>query len=109
MPPADYERDSLRSEGVTHPLVEARGGALDNRVLRVTLTGLWEGLHDVILVGNSYGGMVITGTADAAPDPLQRFADRAKARGWPVHRLLADHTPERSAREPLVALLLGLP
>lgn len=196
-----------------------------NRVVRVTLTGLgerrhlaspqiglsthiddvvnailWEELDDVILVGHSYGGMVITGTADripdrihglvyvdaflpdsgesliawadtlgatfiraslrdgfvvpgwvrdtaaiprdlpqpfrtftdtlhlfnparrllaatyvltfeptVSPDPFQRFADRAEARGWPVHRLHADHTPERSAREPLVALLLAVP
>jgi pimeloyl-ACP methyl ester carboxylesterase len=196
-----------------------------NRVVRVTLTGLgershlaspeiglsthiddvvntilWESLHDVILVGHSYGGMVITGTADriperihrlvyldailpdsgetliawsdalgatfiranvrdgfvvpgwvtdtlaiprdvahpfkaftdtlrlvnpdrrsvpmtyvltfeptASPDPFQRFADRAADRGWPVHRLRADHTPERSARGPLVTLLVGVP
>jgi pimeloyl-ACP methyl ester carboxylesterase len=196
-----------------------------HRVVRVTLTGLgerlhlanpdiglsthindvvntilWENLHDVILLGHSYGGMVVTGVADriperihrlvyldaflpdsgetalaladssgpgflraslrdgfsvpmwatdttviprdvpqsfrtftdtlrlvnparravpasyiltfqptALPDPFQRFADRAAARGWPVLRLEADHTPERSAREPLVAMLVNLP
>lgn len=196
-----------------------------NRVVRVTLTGLgerrhlaspqiglathiddvvntilWERLQDVVLVGHSYGGVVITGTADriperihrlvyldaflpdsgetviawadtvgatfiranlhdgfvvpgwvtdtmgiprdvaqpfrtftdtlrlvnparrslpatyiltfeptALPDPFQRFADRAEARGWPVHRLQADHNPARSARGPLVALLVGVP
>ncbi len=195
-----------------------------HRVLRVTLTGLgermhlaspnigltthiddvvntilWENLHDVVLVGHSYGGMVITGVADripdrihrlvyidaflpesgetalglvdsggsllrtarrggfsipswvsdttaiprdvpmpvrtftdtlrlvnpaartvpatyiltveptVTPDPFQRFADRAAHRGWPVYRLEANHTPERSARPPLVALLAAVP
>lgn len=195
-----------------------------HRVLRVTLTGLgervhlaspsigltthiddvvntilWENLHDVTLVGHSYGGMVITGVADripdrihrlvyidaflpesgetalalvdpsggflrtarrggfsipswvadttaiprdvpqpvrtftdtlrlvnaaaravpatyvltieptVTPDPFQRFADRAARRGWPVYRLDANHTPERSARQPLVALLAAVP
>ena len=30
----------------------------------------FEDLHDVVLVGHSYGGMVITGVADRAPDRL---------------------------------------
>jgi pimeloyl-ACP methyl ester carboxylesterase len=191
-----------------------------HRVVRVTLTGLgervhlaspsirltthvddvvntilWENLDDVVLVGHSYGGMIITGVADripqrihrlvyidaflpdsgetalglaseagltfvrqtlregmsvptwadssgvprdvpqsahtftdtlnlvnpagrrvpgtyiltfepaVTPDPFQAFADRAAARGWAVRRLQADHTPERSARRALVALL----
>ena len=194
-----------------------------HRVVRVTLTGLgervhlaspniglathiddvvntilWENLRDVVLVGHSYGGIIITGAADRAPgrirhlvyvdaflpdsgesalglvdsmgyawvrnsvrngmsvlnedtvaiprdvphpfrtltdtlhltnpaarnlrgtfiltvepgqspDAFQRFADRAAARGWRVHRLQADHVPERSAREPLVALLDQVP
>ncbi|HEV8264813.1 MAG TPA: alpha/beta fold hydrolase [Gemmatimonadales bacterium] len=196
-----------------------------HRVVRVTLTGLgervhlasadvglsthiddvvnkvlWDDLHDVVLVGHSYGGMVITGAADrvperirrlvyldafvpdsgesalsladsigatfirsnvrdgfiiptwvtddhtiprdvpqalrtftdtlrlvnpggrripaayiltfeptVTPDPFQRFADRAAARGWPVYRLQADHVPERSARGALVALLERVP
>ena len=67
-----------------------------NQVYRVTLTGqgershltgtnidldthiadavnviLWENLHEVILVGHSYGGMVITGVADRVPDRLR--------------------------------------
>jgi pimeloyl-ACP methyl ester carboxylesterase len=193
------------------------------RVVRVTLTGLgerrhlaspsvglythiddvvnkilWDDLHDVILLGHSYGGMVITGVADrvpdrirrliyldallpdsgesvltlqsadtgsanfiasltrgdytvplwvqdttviprdvpmsrktftdtlrlvnparrrvpatyiltfepqVTPDPFQRFADRAAARGWPVQRMQADHIPERTNPTGLVALL----
>jgi hypothetical protein len=31
---------------------------------------LWENLHDVILVGHSYGGMVVTGVADRVPDRI---------------------------------------
>jgi len=32
---------------------------------------LWENLHDVVLVGHSYGGMVITGVADRVPDRIK--------------------------------------
>jgi pimeloyl-ACP methyl ester carboxylesterase len=74
-------------------LLTARG----NRVVRVTLTGqgervhlaspaiglathitdvvntiLWERLHDVVLVGHSYGGMVVTGVVDQIPDRIRR-------------------------------------
>ena len=157
---------------------------------------LWENLHDVILVGHSYGGMVIAGVADRIPqrirhlvyldaflpdsgetalqlaesigatslrqnarkgfimpggaaddstiprdvphplrtftdtlrltnpaarklpatyiltfqrgkepDAFQRFADRARARGWKVVRLEADHVPERSAPRALMQVL----
>ena len=31
---------------------------------------LWEELHDVVLCGHSYGGMVITGVADASADRI---------------------------------------
>jgi pimeloyl-ACP methyl ester carboxylesterase len=33
----------------------------------------FEDLHDVILVGHSYGGMVITGVADRAPDRIKEL------------------------------------
>jgi pimeloyl-ACP methyl ester carboxylesterase len=41
-----------------------------------------EDLHDVILVGHSYGGMVITGVADAVPDRVGRlvYLDAANPR-----------------------------
>jgi pimeloyl-ACP methyl ester carboxylesterase len=67
-----------------------------NKVYRVTLTGQgershlaspnvdlslhiqdvvnlieWEDLHDVVLVGHSYGGMVVTGVADRIPSRLK--------------------------------------
>lgn len=160
---------------------------------------LFEDLREVILVGHSYGGMVITGVADRVPDrirrlvyidafvpndgesvislqgpsatwvkqmtqgsfivppwvkpdqlppkdvpqPLKTFtepiilknkaarsipamyiltvekghdakdddfasqAERATARGWPVHQLQADHNPQWSAPEALVEMLDG--
>jgi pimeloyl-ACP methyl ester carboxylesterase len=34
---------------------------------------LWEDLHDVVLVGHSYGGMVITGVADRVPDRIKHI------------------------------------
>ncbi len=68
-----------------------------NRVYRPTLTGLgershlastnidlslhiqdivnvilWEDLYDVVLVGHSYGGMVVTGVADRVPNRIKQ-------------------------------------
>ncbi|MDB6128608.1 MAG: pytH [Verrucomicrobia bacterium] len=76
------------------PLMQARGYV----VYRPTLTGLgervhlatrdvglethiqdivnvirFENLHDVILVGHSYGGMVVTGVADRMPERIARI------------------------------------
>ena len=34
---------------------------------------LYEDLHDIVLVGHSYGGMVITGVADRVPDRLKHL------------------------------------
>jgi len=34
---------------------------------------LWEDLHEVLLVGHSYGGMVITGVADRIPDRIKHL------------------------------------
>lgn len=34
---------------------------------------LFEDLHDIILVGHSYGGMVITGVADRLPERIKRL------------------------------------
>ena len=40
---------------------------LDLHIRDVVSVLHYEDLHDVILVGHSYGGMVITGVADRAP------------------------------------------
>ncbi|MFN6945150.1 MAG: alpha/beta fold hydrolase [Cytophagaceae bacterium] len=34
---------------------------------------LYEDLHDIILVGHSYGGMVISGVADSLPERIQKL------------------------------------
>ena len=46
---------------------------LGTHVMDVVNTILWEDLRDVILVGHSYGGMVITGAADRVPDRIRHL------------------------------------
>ncbi len=56
---------------------------LDRHVADVAAVLRFEDLHDVTLVGHSYGGMVITGAADREPDRVGRlvYLDAAT----PVH------------------------
>lgn len=44
---------------------------LDTHIQDVVNAILWENLHNVVLVGHSYGGMVITGVADRVPDRIK--------------------------------------
>ena len=44
---------------------------LETHIQDVVNVILWEDLHDVVLVGHSYGGMVITGVADRIPDRIK--------------------------------------
>jgi pimeloyl-ACP methyl ester carboxylesterase len=46
---------------------------LSTHIEDVVNTILYEDLHDIILVGHSYGGMVITGVADRLPDRIRRL------------------------------------
>jgi pimeloyl-ACP methyl ester carboxylesterase len=46
---------------------------LSTHIDDVVNTILFEYLHDIILVGHSYGGMVITGVADRVPDRIRRL------------------------------------
>lgn len=46
---------------------------LDTHVQDVVNTILFEDLDDVVLVGHSYGGMVITGVADRIPGRIRRL------------------------------------
>jgi len=46
---------------------------LDLHITDVVALLHYEDLHDVILVGHSYGGMVITGAGDRAPDRIGRM------------------------------------
>ena len=52
---------------------------LDLHIRDVVAVLQYEDLHEVILVGHSYGGMVITGVADRAPERVGRlvFLDAA--------------------------------
>jgi len=46
---------------------------LDHHIGDVTSMLFYEDLHDVILVGHSYGGMVVTGIADRAADRIAKL------------------------------------
>lgn len=46
---------------------------LETHIMDVVNTILFEDLHDIVLVGHSYGGMVITGVADRLPDRLKQI------------------------------------
>ena len=46
---------------------------LDTHIQDVVNIILWENLHDVVLVGHSYGGMVITGVADRIPGRIKHL------------------------------------
>ncbi len=61
---------------------------LDRHIEDVAAVLHFEDLHDVILVGHSYGGMVITGAADRVPDRVGRlvYLDAATPRhGQSLH------------------------
>lgn len=46
---------------------------LQTHVDDVVNTILFEDLHDIILVGHSYGGMIITAVADSLPDRIRKL------------------------------------
>ncbi len=46
---------------------------LDTHIKDVVNTFLFENLHDVVLLGHSYGGMVVTGVADSIPDRIKKL------------------------------------
>jgi pimeloyl-ACP methyl ester carboxylesterase len=46
---------------------------LQTHILDIVNTILYEDLHDIILVGHSYGGMVIAGVADSVPDRIKKL------------------------------------
>ena len=46
---------------------------LQTHIMDVVNTILFEDLHDVILVGHSYGGMVITGVAEMIPNRIKKL------------------------------------
>ncbi|RQP13491.1 MAG: alpha/beta hydrolase [Parapedobacter sp.] len=46
---------------------------LRTHIADVVNTILFENLHDVILLGHSYGGMVVTGVADSIPERIRQL------------------------------------
>jgi pimeloyl-ACP methyl ester carboxylesterase len=71
---AGYEvyRPTLTGQG-EHSNLASTNIDLDTHIQDVVNVILWEGLHDVVLVGHSYGGMVITGVADRVPDRIRHL------------------------------------
>jgi pimeloyl-ACP methyl ester carboxylesterase len=47
--------------------------SLKTHILDVVNTVMYEDLHDIILVGHSYGGMVVTGVADSIPNRIKKL------------------------------------
>jgi pimeloyl-ACP methyl ester carboxylesterase len=65
-------RPSLTGQGERAHLASADVN-LSTHVKDVVNQILYENLHDVVLVGHSYGGMVITGVADSIPDRIKNM------------------------------------
>ena len=80
----------------------------------------YEDLSDVILVGNSYAGMVITGVAAKAPERLQRLVyldayvpedGQSELDLWPApmrESILADEAASKGLRHPPPPALFGV-
>jgi pimeloyl-ACP methyl ester carboxylesterase len=64
-------RPSLTGQGERVHLSSPEVG-LSTHIDDVVNTILFEDLHDIILVGHSYGGMVISGVADRVPDRIRQ-------------------------------------
>ena len=62
-------RPTLTGQGERAHLASPTVG-LDTHINDIVNVILYENLHDVVLVGHSYGGMVITGVADRVPDRI---------------------------------------
>ncbi|HYO21494.1 MAG TPA: alpha/beta hydrolase [Flavisolibacter sp.] len=65
-------RPSLTGQGERVHLATT-GVGLKTHITDVVNTILFEELHDVVLVGHSYGGMVITGVADSLPGRIKKL------------------------------------
>jgi len=81
---------------------------LDLHVRDVAAVLHYEDLHDVILVGHSYGGMVITGAADRAADRIGRVVYLDAANPENGQSLLDVAGPIMEATRPLGAVVDGV-
>jgi pimeloyl-ACP methyl ester carboxylesterase len=69
---ATVYRPSLSGQGERVHLASLEVG-LNTHINDVVNMILYEDLHNVILVGHSYGGMVITGVADRVPERISKL------------------------------------
>jgi pimeloyl-ACP methyl ester carboxylesterase len=81
---------------------------LDLHIDDVVAVLRFEDLHDVILVGHSYGGMVITGVADRAADRIGRLVYLDAANPVNGQSLLDVAGPMIEATRPLGAVVDGV-
>ncbi len=65
-------RPCLTGQGERVHLASPQIG-LSTHIQDVVNTILYENLHNVVLVGHSYGGMVITGVADRIPERIKKM------------------------------------
>lgn len=65
-------RTTLTGLGERAHLTSSQIG-LKTHILDVVNTILYEDLHDIVLVGHSYGGMVVTGVADSIPQRISKL------------------------------------
>ena len=68
----DVYRPQLTGQGERVHLTRPDIG-LNTHIDDVVNTILYEELHDIVLVGHSYGGMVISGVADRVPGRIRRL------------------------------------
>ena len=65
-------RPSLTGQGERVHLANQSVG-LETHIMDVVNTILFEELEDIILIGHSYGGMVVTGVADRLPHKIKKL------------------------------------
>ena len=65
-------RPTLTGQG-EHSNLGSTNIDLDTHIQDMVNVILWENLHDVVLVGHSYGGMVITGVTDRVPERIKHL------------------------------------
>ena len=63
-------RPTLTGQG-EHSNLSSTNINLGTHIQDIVNVILWENLHEVVLAGRSYGGMVITGVADRVPDRIK--------------------------------------
>ena len=81
---------------------------LDLHIRDITAVLQYEDLNDVILVGHSYGGMVITGVADRAADRVSRLVYLDAANPVNNQSLLDVAGPIIEATRPMGAVVDGV-